>query len=60
MALEQTRIENLFDSNVFSAYIPRELPILHIDDPRQTQWKNQKFYSQWFPVDVRTGSATPH
>jgi hypothetical protein len=37
MALEQTRIENLFDSNMFSAYIPRELPIPRIDDPRQAQ-----------------------
>jgi len=37
MALEQTRIENLFDSNMFSAYIPRELLIPRIDDPRQTQ-----------------------
>ena len=36
-ALQQNRFENIVDSNMFSAYIPRELPVPRIDDPRKSQ-----------------------
>ncbi len=35
--LEQNRHENILDSNMFSAYIPSDLPVPRIDDPRKTQ-----------------------
>ncbi len=39
--LQQNQFENILDSNIFSAYIPRELPIPRIDDPRKTQVSQQ-------------------
>ena len=35
--LEQNEYENILDSNMFSAYIPEDLPIPPINDPRKTQ-----------------------
>lgn len=35
--LRHNKFENILDSNIFSAYIPRELPIPRIADPRKTQ-----------------------
>ncbi|OPY71850.1 MAG: hypothetical protein A4E64_03106 [Syntrophorhabdus sp. PtaU1.Bin058] len=35
-ALRQSLFENIFDSNMFAAYIPRELDIPRIKDPRKT------------------------
>jgi hypothetical protein len=37
VALTQTRLEHILDSNMFSAFIPRELAIPRVDDPRTTQ-----------------------
>jgi len=36
-ALQKETLENILDSNMFSAYIPKELPIPPINDPRKTQ-----------------------
>ena len=35
--LQENKFENILDSNMFSAYIPRELPIPRIDDPRKAE-----------------------
>jgi hypothetical protein len=35
--LQQNKFENIADSNIFSACIPRDLPVPRIDDPRRTQ-----------------------
>jgi len=35
--LQDNNFENILDSNMFSAYIPEELPVPKIDDPRKTQ-----------------------
>jgi hypothetical protein len=37
VALTRTRLEHVLDSNMFSAYIPRELPVPRVEDPRKTQ-----------------------
>lgn len=37
LALHQNRFENIADSNLFSAYIPEDLPIPKVKDPRKTQ-----------------------
>ena len=36
-ALHQNQFENIADSNIFSAFIPEDLPIPKIKDPRRTQ-----------------------
>jgi len=35
--LQESPFENILDSNMFAAYIPRELAVPHINDPRKTQ-----------------------
>jgi len=35
--LEQNTYENILDSNIFSSYIPDDLPVPRIDDPRKTE-----------------------
>lgn len=35
--LQRERFENVLDSNMFSAYIDRDLPIPRVDDPRKVQ-----------------------
>ena len=35
--LEENAYQNILDSNMFSAYIPEDLPVPRIDDPRKTQ-----------------------
>jgi hypothetical protein len=35
--LEQNEFENIIDNNMFSAFIPGELPVPHIDEQRKTQ-----------------------
>ena len=36
-ALHQNRFENIVDSNIFSAFIPEDLPIPKVKDPRRIQ-----------------------
>ncbi len=36
-AVQRGRFENIFDTNMFSAYISRDLPIPSINDPRKTR-----------------------
>lgn len=40
--LQQNEFENIIDSNMFSAYIPDDLPVPKIDDPRKTQASIQR------------------
>lgn len=40
--LQQNKYENIVDSNIFSACIPRDLPVPKIDDPRRSQTSVQK------------------
>jgi hypothetical protein len=35
--LEQNEFENIMDNNMFSAFIPEELPVPRIDEPRKSQ-----------------------
>jgi hypothetical protein len=35
--LEENACQNILDSNIFSAFIPEDLPVPKIDDPRKTQ-----------------------
>ena len=37
VALQENPLENILDSNIFSAYIPEELDVPEIIDPRKTQ-----------------------
>lgn len=42
-ALQLELFENIFDSNMFSAYIPHDLPVPSIDDPRKNQSDSNGF-----------------
>jgi hypothetical protein len=45
-ALQKSRYENILDSNMFSAYIPRDIDILRFEDPRKTRMPNVGRYRQ--------------
>jgi hypothetical protein len=45
-ALQKSRYENILDSNMFSAYIPRDIDILHFEDPRKNKMPNVGRYRQ--------------
>ncbi len=42
--IEENRFQNIIDSNMFSAYIPEELPVPRIEDPRKAQIANGKIF----------------
>jgi hypothetical protein len=46
LALQKSRYENILDTNMFSAYIPRDMEILRFEDPRKTKLLNVGIYRQ--------------
>jgi len=46
MALQQSQYENILDANMFSAYIPRDMDIFRLEDPRKTKMPNVGRYRQ--------------
>jgi hypothetical protein len=46
LALQKSVYENILDSNMFSAYIPRDMDILRFEDPRKTKMLNIGRYRQ--------------
>jgi len=51
-ALQKSRYDNILDSNMFSAYIPRDMDIVRLEDPRKTKMVNVGTYRQ--PGHVRS------
>jgi hypothetical protein len=45
-ALQESRYENILDSNMFAAYIPRDMDILRLEDPRKARMPDGGTYRQ--------------
>ncbi len=46
LALQSSRYENILDTNMFSAYIPRDMEIVRFEDPRKSRMVNVGVYRQ--------------
>jgi hypothetical protein len=45
-SLQKSRYENILDANMFSAYIPRDMNVLRLVDPRKNRMPNIGIYRQ--------------